>query len=55
VVTLSHDLLARWTTYTVGFDAADPLGNHIFAAPYVWSFVTERYRVYLPLALKLPQ
>jgi uncharacterized repeat protein (TIGR01451 family) len=53
VVTLSHNLFAYWTTYTVGLDAADLLGNQLSGAPYTWHFVTERYTVYLPLALKL--
>ena len=60
VVTLSHDLFAHWTTYTVGLDAADMMGNQLSGAPYIWYFVTERYivpldnTVYLPLVLKPP-
>jgi uncharacterized repeat protein (TIGR01451 family) len=53
VVTLTHDLFAYLTTYTVTVTAANDLaGNSLSDAPYTWSFTTVPYRMYLPVMLK---
>ena len=48
-VTLNHDDFERWTTVTFTVTGAEGLAGTAMEDPYVWSFTTEPYRLFMPL------